>query len=184
MLQHACNVVRPGCNFLRHVYELLARTHSYKPHYSVRLNTECQADLEWWVSFLGACNGTSILRPLRAASPEVELWSDASGSWGCGAYWCGLWFQVPWGHLRSIAAKELFPIVVASVLWSHAWTGCTVCCYCDNKAIVNVINNQSARDALLYHLMCCLFFASARYDFDMVAHHTPGVQNGGRRCPL
>ena len=171
MLQHACNVVHPSCTFLRRVYELLARMHSYKSHYSVRLNTECQADLEWWVSFLGAWNGTSILRPLRAASPEVELWSDALGSWGCGAYWCGLWFQDPWGHLpiatQGIAAKELFPIVVASVLWGHAWTGCTVCCYCDNKAVVDLINNQSARDALLCHLMCCLFFASARYDFDM-----------------
>ena len=41
MLQHACNVVRPGRTFLRRVYELLARTYSYKPHYLVRLNAEC-----------------------------------------------------------------------------------------------------------------------------------------------
>ena len=35
VLQHACNVVRPDYTFLRSVYELLARTHRYKPHYSV-----------------------------------------------------------------------------------------------------------------------------------------------------
>ena len=87
MLQHACNVVRPGRIFLRRVYELLARTYSYKPHYLVRVNAECQADLGWWVTFLEAWNGTLILRPLRAATPEVELWSDASRSWGRGAYW-------------------------------------------------------------------------------------------------
>ena len=43
-----------------------------------------------------------------------------------------------------------------SVLWGHAWKGCTACCNCDN---------QSARNALLCHLMHYLFFASARYGF-------------------
>jgi len=89
---------------------------------------------------------------------------------------------MPWESLaiasEPIAAKELFPIIIATTVWGHHWRGCTVCCHCDNMAVVEVINRQAAKDALLSHLMRCLFFSSAHFDFDIVARHTPGAQNG------
>ena len=48
--------------------------------------------------------------------PEVEVTSDASGSWGCGAHWGSQWLQVPWNDQSkqmSIAAKELVVIIIA-----------------------------------------------------------------------
>ena len=49
---------------------------------------------------------------VRERCADVHLWSDASGSWGCGALWQGLWFQVAWDLLpiasASIALKECF----------------------------------------------------------------------------
>lgn len=147
---------------MRRIYDTLARTHSFKPHYSVCLNAECRA---WWCTFLRAWNGASILRPLQASSPDFEFWSDASGGWGCGANWQGMWFQVPWG-LLPIASKELFPIVLAAIGWGHVWRGCTVLCCCDNMAVVEVINRHSAKDPLLAHHLRCLFFACAHHNFD------------------
>ena len=121
ILQHACS---PGRIFMRRIYDTLARTHNYKPHYFVHLNAECRADIEWWCTFLRDWNGASIMRPLHASNPDVELYSDASGGWGCGAHWQSLWFQVPWGTLpiatQGIACKELFPITVAAIVWGHA----------------------------------------------------------------
>ena len=32
-----------------------------------------------------------------------------------------------------------------------------VSCRCDNSAVVDVVNHQSAQDPLLYHLLRCLF---------------------------
>lgn len=181
MLQHASKVVRPGRIFLRRMYDVLAQTHHFKQHFTIRLNKECRADLEWWRTFIVSWNGTSILRPLRVATPDVHVWSDASGGWGCGAVLQGEWYQIPWGPLPissvSIAPKELFPIVVAGVVWGQHWRGCTVCFHSDNEAVVSVINHQSARDPLLCHLMRCIFYTSAALDFDTVARHTPGVKN-------
>ena len=72
---------------------------------------------------------------------------DASGSWGCAALWNGLWFQVSWNSLlianASIAPKELFPILVASVVWDSMWKGLTVCAHCDNSAVVEVLSRAS-----------------------------------------
>ena len=45
-LQHASKVVRPGRIFLRRIYDLLAATNHFKPHYTVRLNRECRADID------------------------------------------------------------------------------------------------------------------------------------------
>ena len=60
--------------------------------------------------------------PDRREGPDVDIWSDALGSWGSGALWGGKWFQVPWAEwpafrAASIATKELLPIIVAATVW-------------------------------------------------------------------
>ena len=75
--------------------------------------------MEWWHAFLGPWNGVSMLFEVQAQNPQIEIWSDASGGWGCAAIWEGQWFQIQWSdHLNfaetMIAAKELLPIVVAA----------------------------------------------------------------------
>ena len=73
LLQHANKVVRSGRTFLRRLYDLLARTHSFRDHFMVRLNTECQADIEWWCSFVAPWNGVSLLRSARLNAPDVDV---------------------------------------------------------------------------------------------------------------
>lgn len=118
-LQHASKVVRAGRCFMRRQYDLLANTHHFQKHFRVRLNAECQADVEWWVPFCMHWNSVSILRQCQAPQADIHLHSDASGSWVCGAHWKGLWFQVAWDRLpiadATIAPKELFPILVVCV---------------------------------------------------------------------
>ena len=119
LLQHACKVVCPGRTFIRRIYNL---THHFKQHYTVRLNAACKADIEWWCTFFSRWNGTSLLRPSRETNPDHEIWSDASGSLGCGAHWRGLWFQAEWKGLSiataTIAAKES-----SSPSWWRPWCG-------------------------------------------------------------
>lgn len=57
--------VRPGRTFLRRIYNLLAQTAKFEQHYTVRLNLEFQADIEWWYSFIQSWNGVPILRPYQ-----------------------------------------------------------------------------------------------------------------------
>ena len=54
---------------------------------------------------------------------DITITSDASGSWGCGAFWKSKWFHFPWpSSLQGlpIATKELIPIVSgSSTFWSQ-----------------------------------------------------------------
>ena len=125
-LCHACEVVRPGRRFLRGLFDLLAWTK--KHHHIVRLNQQFRGDIEWWHVFLRGWKGVSMLYDSRIDNPDIDIWSDASGSWGCGALWNKKWFQVSWQEIPEfekapIAAKELLPILMAVVLWGKHWGG-------------------------------------------------------------
>ncbi len=90
-LSHAATVVRPGRRFLRGMYSLLkAAKQGRWPR--VRLNQEFLADLEWWRVFIAPWNGTSMMLRVRARNPDLQLWTDASGNWGCAAVCQDRWF--------------------------------------------------------------------------------------------
>ena len=179
-LSHACKVVRPGRRFLRGLFGLLS-TFRRRDHF-IRLNAAFRADLEWWHVFLSPWNGVAMMWDARAAE-TVEMWSDASGSWGAGA-WCGQqWCQIAWSDWPTfvgavIAAKELLPIIVAVAVWGWGWRGQTVKCHCDNQAVVDAIKGGYCRDPAMAHMLRCLFYLEARHEIRLIAVHVPGVQNG------
>lgn len=113
--------------------------------------------------------------------PEAILTSDASGSWGCGAFTStGCWFQLKfpdsWDDVH-ITVKELLPIVLAAALWGHRWRGDSVCCRCDNAAVVAIVNSGRSKMDRAMHLMRCLSFFLARWDMSFVCQHIAGVDN-------
>ena len=116
-LAHASIVIRHGRIFLRPLFALLST--AVRPQFFIRLNQSVRADLQWWDCFLRDCflqdwNGSSFFPP---PTPSVQVFSDASGLFGCGAFdiqWG--WFQFQWRSEwadRNIATKEMVPVVVA-----------------------------------------------------------------------
>ena len=90
-----------------------------------------------------------MLWDLERKLPEIEVFSDASGSWGCGAVCGDSWFQQEWdSRLQplSIAIKEMIPIVCAAAICGHNWSGKIIQFNVDNKAVVNIINSTSSKD--------------------------------------
>ena len=121
-----------------------------------------------------------MLEALSASEPSWTVVSDASGSWGCGAFCNSHWFQISWSHdtsLHSIAFLELLPIVVAGIVWGKQWKNCQVRALCDNQAVVEVIRSRYSRDDNLMHLLRCLFFVEAKHSFMFIPEHIPGKHN-------
>ena len=175
LLNHAASVVRPGRTFLRSLIDA-STTVVHLDHY-VTLHAQARADIAWWHTFVQAWNGTSMI---PAAEPSQFVYSDASGTCGCGARWGDAWFQIPWRENWSrihIAAKELVPIVVAVAIWGPHWKGRRVCCYCDNIAVVFALNKGSARDPQLMRLLRALFFFCAVHELALSARHIMGILN-------
>ena len=175
-LSHAATVVRQGRTFLRQLFPLLSLDRA--PHHYIRLNAGARADLLWWRLFLRGWNGTSFF---PAATPSVEVVSDASGSYGCGAFSLAHgWFQIEWPESWqsvSIAGKELAPIVVAAALWGHQWRRSRVLFRSDNMAVITILNTCTARDPFLMHLLRCLVFYAASFRFHFMSEHIPGERN-------
>ena len=112
--------------------------------------------------------------------PSVLVTSDASGSWGCGAFWLMHWFQLQWPKSLSnlhITIKELIPIVVSAAVWSQQWNSSHVKVRCDNAAVVHILNRGYSRDSEVMHLMGCLHFIVARFNFHIPAEHIQGTLN-------
>ena len=80
-LCYASRVVKPGKTFMRRLFEALAGArHS---HHHIRLGSAVRSDILWWRTFMTEWNGVSIIPQPRSHS--AIIWTDASGSFGCGA---------------------------------------------------------------------------------------------------
>ena len=124
----------------------------------IRLNCDCQANIEWWVLCGRSSNGTFLLSPIHQANSDINFWLDASGSWNCGVYWRELWVFEGSRLFSNVSIGIKVPVLVSIIIWGPYWKGLKVCCHSDNTAVVTVINQQLAKDALLSHLLCCLYF--------------------------
>ena len=179
-LHDASIVIKPGRTFIRRLLDLLKSARSRPQNAYIRLNLEARSDILWWQTFIAEWNGLSMMRSLRQASPDVILTSDASGGWGCGAFWCQFWFQLQWPASAlndTITVKELLPIVIAAAIWGPLWQHKAVLCHCDNEAVVYILNSGTSKDPNSMSLLRCLFFFAAKYDLLIFASHIPGSSN-------
>ena len=144
------------------------------------LNLAARADLGWWQALLASWSGTSIQQFLILRQPDFHLFSDASGSWGCGAWFGSQRFQISWpSHsvLSTPALRELYTIVIACAVWGQDWSGHLVLCHSENAAAVTHVNCLHARDALACHMLRCLAFFQALHERHLRAVHIPAASN-------
>lgn len=177
-LSHACKVIKPGRPFLRRLIEL--STKAKKMHHHLRLNRATRSDLGWWKFFLDHWNGRGLMAALSKCPHDITVTSDASGSWGCGAFCKKLWFSMEWGDCWKdvhITIKELLPIIIASAIWGPEWIGRHILFQCDNAAVVAIVNSGRSKHPLAMHYTRLLYLLAAAYNFSFRCSHIPGKSN-------
>ncbi|KAL9976443.1 hypothetical protein ACROYT_G013744 [Oculina patagonica] len=139
-LNFACRIIPAGRIFLRRLIDL--STTARLPHHHISLNVEARRDVAWWLKFLPLWNGRAIIPdPFWSRSPDLELFTDASGGLGFGIYFQGHWLNGSWPPNladRSIQWKELYPIALACLLWGPLWRGKKLLFHCDNQSVVDI----------------------------------------------
>ena len=91
LLSQAAVVVHWGRAFLHSLFDAAALAQELD-HW-IHLNQAACTDLAWWYTFIHTWNGKSIMPP---TNPSFVIRSDASGTWGYGAVYGDLWFQLQW----------------------------------------------------------------------------------------
>lgn len=182
-LNFASRVIVPGRTFVS--YLLGVAWSVSELHHHVHLTSSCREDIRMWLLFLQQWNGVSMFYDSkRTASHDMELYTDASLI-GHGGYFQGHWFCANWPHslikelegCDSMAFRELYPIVVAALLWAPSWSKKRILFYCDNMSTVQIVQKGRSKVPCIMQLMRRLTWTSAKFNFCIYAQHLPGVTN-------
>ena len=96
-LQFACRVIAPGRPFLQRIIHLTRGTQL--AHWHIKLNAGFRKDIKMWVDLKENWNGVSIfLDPHVSHPPDLQLFTDASGSIGYGGFLDGQWLLATRTH--------------------------------------------------------------------------------------
>jgi hypothetical protein len=76
-----------------------------------------------------------------------------------------------------ITLRELFPIVLALEIWGEYLHNKCVTFYCNNKAVVYIINKQTSKDPSIMKLVRRFVVLILKYKFLFQTLHIEGVQN-------
>ena len=82
-LVHTTQVVPLGKAYLNHLFSL---AQDLRPGQFRRLNCAARTDIAWWANLCDLWPGISVHQFLFLQEPSHHLYSDASGSWECGAW--------------------------------------------------------------------------------------------------
>ncbi len=180
-LSFVCKVVAPGRPFIRRLIDLTCgATASW---HRIRLPQGVKNDLHMWLVFLRQYNGVSIIPDQRwLGAEEIELFTDASGEIGFGGYLQGEWFQGKWPQTlkqnqKSISWMELFPIIVAVVLWGDRLAGKRIILRSDNAGVVAILNKLTSRCPEIMKLVRFLVLQCLKVNLAFTAKHIPGKDN-------
>ena len=182
LLSFAAWALPAGHLFLRRLINL--STKAQRLHHHIRLNSEAMADITGWKTFVPDWNGRAFfIDPNATNAHDLDLYTDASGRLGCGAYFQGQWFHHQWQpHQQlskpiSIQWQELFAIVAAALAWGHNWSRLRIRFFYDNLPIVQAWGRKSSRQPRIMHLLRLLFLTAAWVNFTVTLKHIPGITN-------
>ena len=172
-------VIVPGRTFMRRLWSVCSRYQ--EPHFTIVLSQDCIADLNLWIRLLADWNRKSFfLHPDWTPSPDLQLFTDASGTRGWGAYNDGRWIQGEWTQQQlsnSIEWKELYALAVACTTWEREWSQLRVLVHCDNMCVVGCVRTGTSKPPAVMQLLRELFFVCAKCNFTLSAAHIAGFSN-------
>ncbi|XP_076583733.1 uncharacterized protein LOC143319050 [Chaetodon auriga] len=180
-LHHATRIIPQGRSFVSHLLSIASSVPSL--HNYVTLDQTCKMELKLWFQFLSSWNGISFFYDNHVTAQEdMHLFTDAAPSIGFGGYYNGKWFSAMWpDEFTSLPPSsticELYPIVIAAILWGHEWSKKIIVIHSDNSAVINIINKGRSHVLDIMQFIRRLTLISAQHQFIIRASHIPGHKN-------
>lgn len=144
--------------------------------------------MSMWPHFLSSWNSISFFYNDFITEPEdIQLCTDLTPSIGFSGYYGGRWFSSAWppefdsldseSPSPSSALFELYPILIAAIIWGHEWSRKSILIHSDNTSVVEILNKGRSRSLTIMHFICRLTLISAQHQFILRAAHIPGHLN-------
>jgi len=135
-----------------------------------------------WSRFSEGWNGVSFfISDDITNAADINLFTDATIT-SFGGIYVNQWFQGDFpcelsNEQTSMAFYELYPIVMACVLWGHNWSRKGILFNCDYLATVEIVRKGRSKIPSIMKLMRKLTYHSALNNFVVHAQHIPGINN-------
>ena len=153
--------------FMGRLISQLQQMHTVPDHKKVKLSQGCKEDILWWNRYLRRFNGIEMLYPtdpLLGLSLDQLLDTDAlvncgdaqprgGGAYFGSEYWSRSfpdWLQDP---SIGIHIKEFWTVIVSAWLWGEQWKSKLIYIFCDNVAVVEVLDKERPKDAKMLQLL-------------------------------
>ena len=131
-----------------------------------KLSTGCKQDIRWWCRYLRRFNGVEMLYPFDPLDLSLEQLLETDALVNCGdahmagggayfglEYWSRSfpsWLQDP---EIPIHIKEFWVVLVSAWLWGEQWQGKLVYIFCDNVAVVEVLDKERPKNPKMLELL-------------------------------
>ena len=152
--------------FMSRLLNQLKSMHGLADHKKVKLSEDCREDIQWWARYVRRFNGTELIYPTDPLNLSLDQLLDTTaivccgdaqpmggGAYCGGQYWSRpfpSWLQDP---TIPIHLKEFWVVLASSWLWSSQWRGKLVYIFCDNTAVVEVLEKERPNDPKMQELL-------------------------------
>ena len=159
LLNFLNKAIVPGRVFTRQMYAKLRlkdnKGRDLKQYHHTNLSREFKNDCNIWVLFLQNAGASVLCIPfvdLKAfqTSQEIQFYTDVSGTIGYGSFFAGRWHfgecnQTFLAYAKlSIEFLELFALCAGILTWDKYISNTRVIIFCDNQAVVQMVNNMTS----------------------------------------
>ena len=162
-----------------------------KQHHHIKLDPEFKFDCAIWKTFLENHTKVALCRPMidldknQFTAKQLAFSSDASAaeSLGFGAMFNKHWIFGQWepGYIKqfkpNIEYLELYAVVAAILTWSKELKNIRMILYCDNSAVVTMINNLTSGCKNCMYLLRLLTLDNLIHSHRVFAKHLKLEEN-------
>lgn len=183
-LSFAMRVIPQGRSFVPRLLDLAKSVK--KLHDMVKLDAGCRSELRFWSILLDEWNGISFFyNENLESSIALKLYTDAAPSVGFGGFFNNQWFADKWpkelsslpANVTSTALMEMYPIVIACLLWGNQWSRKQILFFCDSEAAVSIVNKGRSSVPFINRFVRRLVWVSVMNNFIIRAVYIPGLDN-------
>ncbi len=182
-LNFAMRIIPQGRAFISHLLSITSSVPSLLS--AISLSHSCLAELRLWLHLLETWNGISFFYDDHLTHAlDIQLYTDAAPSAGFGGFYNGRWFAAEWPpelsnqcQETSSALFEIYPIVVAAIMWGHEWSRKSILVHSDNLAAVDIINKGRSNSPSIMPFLRRLTWHSFTHQYILRAAYVPGKCN-------
>ena len=175
-LLYLAKIIIPARGFLNRMLQYL-RGHNDSA--TVHLGEPFHKDLTWFRRLLSVINPQATYRIIDERVIH-DVYVDASlqgfgAAWGTEAYS----EQVPQTikQDKGIVHFEMYNAWLAINVWGKRWKNSMVRIFCDNEAVVRILNSYKTKDPFLATFLRNIMLLLARFNIHLVCTHIKGVEN-------